>query len=173
MGQCPWLAGSGSRQKQWSRTLFPDSCTGGADPASSGGLGHSPLRRGVLMPVPAVAVGAGGRCGEQGGSGEGGEQQALHWVLGSALRVWALCGGCLGCCGGAHEPCGALGGCLSDWRVSSGRPSKDPSTPAIHLPLPYRKRTNCGRSRRRTKNNCLAIMGNEFAPTRTFSCASR
>jgi hypothetical protein len=111
MGQCPCLAGSGSGQEQWSRTLFPDSGTGGSDPAGSGGWGHSPLRRGVLMPVLAVAVGAGGRCGEQGGSGEDSEQQALHRVLGSALRVWALCGGCLGCCGGAHGPCGALGGC--------------------------------------------------------------
>jgi hypothetical protein len=110
MGQCPCLAGSGSKQEQWSRTLSPDSGRGGSDPAGSGGWGHSPLRRGVLMPVPAVAVGAGGRCGEQGRSGEGGEQEALHWVLGSALRVWALRGGCLGCCGGAHGPCGALGG---------------------------------------------------------------
>jgi hypothetical protein len=116
MGQCPCLAGSGSKQEQWSQTLSPDSGTGGADPAGSGGWGHSPsgpaalLCRGVLMLVVPVVVGAGGRCGEQGGSGEGGEQQALHWVLGSALRVWALCGGCLGCCGGAHGPCGALGG---------------------------------------------------------------
>ena len=45
------------------------------------------------MPVLAVAVGAGGRSGEQGHSGEGSEQQALHRVFGSALRVWALCGG--------------------------------------------------------------------------------
>ena len=110
MGECPCLAGSGSKQEQWSRTLSPDSGRGGSDPAGSGGWGHSPLRRGVLMPVLAVAVGAGGRCGEQGHSGEGSEQQALHWVLGNALRVWALCGGCLGCFGGAHGPCGALGG---------------------------------------------------------------
>jgi hypothetical protein len=115
MGQCPCLAGSGSEQEQWSRTLSTDNGTGGSDPAGSGGWGHSPLRRGVLMPVPAVAMGAGSRCGEQGHSSQGSEQQALHWGLGSALRVWALRGGCLGCCGGAHGPCGSLGGCRWGW----------------------------------------------------------
>jgi hypothetical protein len=76
------------------------------------------------MPVLAVAVGAGGRCGEQGGSGEDSEQQALHRVLGSALRVWALCGGCLGCCGGAVWEIWVL--CLLR-----------PITP-YPIPLPYR-----------------------------------
>ena len=132
MGQCPCLAGSGSKQEQWSRTLSPDNGTGGSDPAGSGGWGHSPLRRRVLMPVLAVAVGAGSRCGEQGHCGEGGEQQALHWVLGSALRVWALCGGCLGCCGGAHGPCGSLvgrGGVVVFWGIMRSQMTRSRFSP--------------------------------------------
>jgi hypothetical protein len=54
------------------------------------------------MPVLAVAVGIGSGAHQQGRSGEGKEQQTLHWVLGSALRAWAVWWGCLGCCGGAH-----------------------------------------------------------------------
>jgi len=39
------------------------------------------------VPVLAVAVGGCGRCAQQGHSGQGKEQQALHRVLGSDLRL--------------------------------------------------------------------------------------
>jgi hypothetical protein len=39
--------------------------------------------------VVSVVVGAGGSGAQQGHSGEGSEQQALHRVFGSALTLWA------------------------------------------------------------------------------------
>ena len=41
------------------------------------------------MFVVSVVVGAGGRCAQQGHSGQGSEQQALHLVFRSAPTVWA------------------------------------------------------------------------------------
>jgi hypothetical protein len=39
------------------------------------------------MPVQVLLASIGGGAHQQGRSGEGKEQQTLHWVLGSALRV--------------------------------------------------------------------------------------
>ena len=44
-----------------------------------------------MLVVP-VVVGAGGRSGQQGHRGQGGEQQALHRVFGSPPRVWTVVG---------------------------------------------------------------------------------
>ena len=44
------------------------------------------------MLVVSVVVGANGRCAQQGHSSQGSEQQALHRVFGSALKVWAQVG---------------------------------------------------------------------------------
>ena len=44
------------------------------------------------MLVLPVMVGASGRCAQQGHSSQGSEQQALHRVFGSALRVWGQVG---------------------------------------------------------------------------------
>ena len=44
------------------------------------------------MLVVSLVVGANGRCAQQGHSSQGGKQQALHRVFGSALRVWGQVG---------------------------------------------------------------------------------
>ena len=44
------------------------------------------------MLVVSVVVGANGRCAQQCHSSQGSEQQALHRVFGSALRVWTVVG---------------------------------------------------------------------------------
>jgi hypothetical protein len=49
------------------------------------------------MPVQVLLASIGGAAHQQGHCGEGKEQQTLHWVLGSALRLWAVWWGCLGC----------------------------------------------------------------------------
>ena len=57
------------------------------------------LNASALVLVLLVAVGAGSGSHQQGSSGQGKEQQALHLVLlGLLSRVWALCaaGDCLG-----------------------------------------------------------------------------
>ena len=52
------------------------------------------LGLGVLMLVVPVVMGAGGRSGQQGHRGNGGEQQVPHRMrgAGSALKVWAQVG---------------------------------------------------------------------------------
>lgn len=65
------------------------------------------------MLVVSVVVGAGGGGAQQGHSGEGSEQQALHRVCWSGVRVLEMALGCLMCCGLA-----TLG---SEWSDSRGR----------------------------------------------------
>lgn len=51
------------------------------------------------MAMLAVAVGVGGGAAQQGGCGEGKQQQTLHWLVGTALRLWAFSLLGMNCCG--------------------------------------------------------------------------